>query len=541
MSNELESARVRWLVLGAFSQAPSGERFHLEPGTLDKAFAAAELRFSVKVPDRLGAAGGERTVIVAPRSLKDLTQAALIAADPGLSALKALGEDLGSGDAAKRPTAEAALARIVEAVGDGALAAEARSALGLAAAAPAPAPAAGDAADKLFAQAEAPATGDPAKRAVTAFVASMRPGGPAPAQSSGARKLRDAIEVALYATAREVLADRALAALEGNWRGLQHLSSECPKGSGLAIEVVDAPSSGVEAVLEADPPADPSERYDAFFVVDPIDSPERLLRVARAAELALAPAVVSVSHALFGHTAAGAVAAGLEADGGHLPESFHALTADESSRWLCLALNRPVVGGDGAGQARRVALGSPSLFMAGLLSASYRVTGSFARLLGASGGWKAPATTRADVGRQTQAEIPTEAFYSINAQTRAASFGLLALGSGRDADKVMLSTMPTARTARDAFPLAAQLLCGRIVRFAQWVRDQVPEGATTDDVRTLFVEAARVFLFPSLAEGGAVFDAEVVEHEGKREVRVGAQLKAEHAGVPLQLAFGLPL
>ncbi len=541
MSHDLDSARVRWLVLGAFSQAPAGERFHLEPGTFDRAFAAAELRFSVRIADRLGPAGAERTVTVAPRSLKDLTQVAVIAADPALSALKALGDDLGSGDAQKRPTAQAALERIVAAVGDGVLAAAGRDALGLSPATPAAVPAAGDAADKLFAQAEAPATGDPARRAVSSFVASMRPAGPAPAQSSGARKLRDAIELALYATAREVLADRALALIEGNWRGLATLSAECPKGSGLAIEVVDLPSSGVEAILEADPPADPSERADAFFVVDPVDSPERLLRIARAAELALAPAVVTVSHLLFGHTTAGAVPAGLEAERGHLPEAFGALTEDESSRWLCLVLNRPVVGGDGAGPARRVALGSPALAIAWMLSASYRATGSFARLLGASGGWKAPATMRADVGRQTQAEIPTEAFYSINAQTRAASFGLLALGSGRDADKVMLSTMPTARTAKDAFPLAAQLLCGRIVRFAQWVRDQVPEGATTDDVRTLFVEAARVFLFPSLAEGGAVFDAEVMEQEGKREVRVGAQLKAEHAGVPLQLAFGLPL
>ncbi len=118
----------------------------------------------------------------------------------------------------------------------------------------------------------------------------------------------------------------------------------------------------------------------------------------------------------------------------------------------------------------------------------------------------------------------------------------MGLGSGRNSDKVALSAAHTLRGAADAVPLPAQILTGRIVRFALWVREQLPPGAGAKDIKTLFESAAQVLLFGGLQEGAGL-QATVVDDEKTktRSVRVQADVKPAYAGLPFHMEFMLPL
>ena len=95
-------------------------------------------------------------------------------------------------------------------------------------------------------------------------------------------------------------------------------------------------------------------------------------------------------------------------------------------------------------------------------------------------------------------------------------------------------------------PLPAQILTGRVVRFALWVRAQIPAGAGDEEVAALFEQAAQALLFPGSGEDaavGAALRAKVApaQASGGREVRLAVSLKAREAGVPFHFAFALPL
>jgi type VI secretion system protein ImpC len=225
-----------------------------------------------------------------------------------------------------------------------------------------------------------------------------------------------------------------------------------------------------------------------------------------------------------------------------MPEGWDELRADDSSRWLCTVANRAVVAREGVGAAKRVAFTSPGLALAAMLAASFRETRSFARILGAAGSLEAPASWELPAGRDAGTSVPTEAFFSMRTQGALAKLGVLGIGSGRNTTKLMLSEMPMMRASKDAAPLSAQILTGRIARFAQWVRSQVPSGASDAETASLFEEAAKVFLFAGLEEGQASLRAGVGKSDaGARVVEIACRLPAPLAGVPFQMAFQLPL
>jgi hypothetical protein len=91
-------------------------------------------------------------------------------------------------------------------------------------------------------------------------------------------------------------------------------------------------------------------------------------------------------------------------------------------------------------------------------------------------------------------------------------------------------------------PLPAQLLTGRIVRFALWVRDQLPAGSSAEDLSALFSQAAEVFLFGGATEVGRL-KADLVPGEGGNPlIQVEAAVRPEQAGSQrFHLAFSLPL
>lgn len=543
-------SRVRWWVAGTFTPSPSGRRFQVTPDTFAEELARAAVGLRVSVPDRLGS-GETRTVELSFPKLRSFIVAEVVAAVPELRALKALMDGLD-----KLP-AEAAVQRIEAVVGAGRLSEAVGTVLREKQVAASPkgthgvsngthaAPAAtksADLVDSIFARTEAARPEQAAKAGVDAFLRaigtrSTSPAG-APAAVAPARTL---VDEAIQATARDVFAHPLIARLESAWRGLKMLVDLCPTSSGMAVEVLDVEVAAVVEAVEQQLPVDRFERPDALFVLEPVEDVAALGRLASLGERAQLPVVVAVPPSLVGAASAAEVVTRVEEEPSGLPEAWTALRAEQSSRWLCAAQNRVVVMADGQGARRRICFTSPALGVAALLASSFRETGSFARILGKEGGVQAPSVWELPPGRDAGTSVPTEALFPIRTQTRLAGWGVLGLGSGRNSDVLQLAVAPMVYGGEHPVPLPAQLLTGRIVRFAQWVRDQLPPGAGSQEVTTLFTQAADVFLFGGAMPAGRVRGEVVPTGEGSRGVLVTALVKPEYAGMPLELGFVLPM
>ena len=543
-----EGIRVRWLVAGAFGPSPSGDRFVVTPSSFAAVLQARGLHAEAEVDDTLGADARRRFALSFP-SLKHFQTADVIAAEPTLRELLSLAQALGQGDATKRPDGAAAVERVVALVGDGKLAAALRAKLNVAV--PAAAPASGEAGgasllgDLLDTAAVAPppsAAAPTPAAAVSSFIKAMRPAGPASVAPGLGRAGRDVLEAAVYATASAILRAPAVAALESAWRSLKLMVDACPDSSGMQLEVIDVAPAGAEAALrEALPTLPEEEGPDALFVLDPVEGEDALRAFANLGYDADAPVVVSVTAALFGQSDPHAVSAKVEGEDGSLPTWWHALRDDEATRWLTAVFNRPVVRVEGNGAARRVVFGSPAAAVGAMLAASFHRTGSFANILGARGALKGLGSYELPSGRDQGMLVPTESFLSIRAQSRLNDLGVVGLGSARNSDSVVMAAACTVRGGADLVPLSAQVLTGRIVRFARWVLAQLPPGSNESEVKLLFEQAAEVFLFPAARES-AKLEAQVVAGEGgARQVVLQVSARADLAGIPFHLAFALPL
>jgi len=540
------SARVRWLVAGAVSTAPSGRRFPLTVHTFNEELARAASHVRVTVPDRLGA-GDTRTVELSFDKLRAFGLADVITHVPELRALQHLHEALSGADPLGSLTPEEAATRVATLTGPGRLpdaVAEALRAVDTPHSAAPPPPPTGsgdDLVEALLSRADA-GTPAAASRAVDAFLRAINPRvpasqAPAAAPATAPRQtVRALVEEALLLTAKDLLSAEPVARLESAWRGLKWLLDQTPASSGISVEVLDVAGPGLLEAVQGALSAEPFDRPDAVFVLDATDDTAQLARLAALGERAQLPVVAAVPASLLG-VAPAELAVALEEERERVPEAWTELRQDESSRWLCAVINRVVVASEGRGVARRVSFTSPALAAAAMLAASFRDTSAFARILGQQGGLRAPSTWEVQGGLS----IPTEHFLPIRAQARLEERGVLGLGSGRNADAVLLAAAPTVYGGGYAVPLPAQLLTGRIVRFATWVRDQLPAGAAGEDVDAIFSQAAEVFLFRGATENGQLRGELVATDSGGHGVHVTATVRPEHAGTRFQLAFTLPL
>ncbi|NJK32918.1 MAG: hypothetical protein HC927_11215, partial [Deltaproteobacteria bacterium] len=196
---------------------------------------------------------------------------------------------------------------------------------------------------------------------------------------------------------------------------------------------------------------------------------------------------------------------------------------------------------EGAGAARRSVFGQASLALVAMLASSFHHTGGFARVMGKDGALKAPGMHEIAKGREAGTTIPLAAFVSIRAQAELAELGIIGLGSGRNTDMIALSAVPMVHGSKDTVPLPAQILTGRVVRFAKWVCEQVPAGTTREQAAKLFSDAAMVFLFPGLDQGAARVDAAVVGGPEAPAIRLVATVSPALAAIPFEVGFDLPL
>lgn len=544
-TDDKTGVRVRWLVAGAFTAKPTGRRFTVSPNSFAPTLEAAALKVDATVPDRLGD-GAKRSYPVSFASLKAFQASEVIASVPALAGLSALGASLAQTDATKRPDPVTAVARVIELVGDGKLASALKAKLNVTTPAPAPAPApaaapASTTLDSLLSADSTPVAPPSAGTAVSSFLKAMRGPSTAATQPAAGRGARDVIEAEVFGTAVDILRSPEGSALESAWRGLKLLVDQCPENAGIGVEVLDVDAAGaLDAIRAALPEVPEDEAPDAIFVFDAVDDPARLQELANLGADNDIPVVAGVTSALFGQKDPHAVSARIEDDDGSLPAAWKDLRADEASRWLAVVSNRPVLRTEGTGAARRVVFGSPVAALGAMLSASYHKSGAFARIVGPQGALKAAGSYELPSGRDAGNLVPTETFYSIRAQSRLAELGIIGLGSGRNSDAIILSSMPTARRGDDVVPLSAQVLTGRVVRFARWVLAQLPPGAEEPEVKLLFEQAAAVFLFPT-AQEAARLEAQVVTQGEQRSVVLSVSARADLAGIPFHLAFGLPL
>lgn len=564
-----ESSHVHWLLLGSLSSAPNGRRFILDYDGFAETVRTADLRAKVEIGAALGAS---RSMIVEIgfEQLKQYAMKHVLASVPVLESLRKLAEDLG-GPSARRPSDDATVAKVIELIGDGPLAAELRRTFANEdlkdeppAAEPAPAPAKTDSESGLVGELlERHETRQAdTKRAVDSFITAVlaargrKPASGEPPKPSN-RRARELIETSVFGAVAAILEDPAVTQPEALWRGLQLVAKQAPRRSSkhgnMLVEVVDVAPSGIEAAMRECLDDEPMNRPDAYFCFDRIQDPERLAALASTAEDMHAPIIVGVGPGLFGTDDPESIMQVLRDakpdPTAAMPEGWAELRLDEVSRWLSVTANDVVVAAEGAGSSRRTVLGSSVFALAAMLAASYRETGGFARILGKDGSLKAPGLREIAKGRESGTSIPTAAFLSIRAQSELAELGIIGLGSGRNSDLVALSNVPTVRGSKDAVPLPAQILTGRLVRFARWVCDQVPGGQTREQIVNLFKEAATVFLFPglnstnlsNLSSGGAELHAGVIDIDGKPVIRLVANVHPRLAGIPFEVGFDLPL
>lgn len=329
------------------------------------------------------------------------------------------------------------------------------------------------------------------------------------------------IDEALFGTARDILQQPVFARLESAWRGVQWLHEHCPDDAGMDIEVLDVGPDRLLDALTTELDVRAIQRPDACFILEPITDVGTLQRLAALGEQAWLPMVVAVPPAL---PEMGA-------------DAWARLRREEASRWLCAVANPVVAMAEQHGPVRRECFTSPALAMAALLSASFRDTGTFARLVGPGSGTRAPAVWQPRAG----STVGTEASLSLREQERLAAQGVSGVSGWWDSDAVSLAAAPTVYGGRDAVPLPAQLLTGRLVRLAQEIAELLPPNASTEAVSALFSRAAERFLATG-RPGLCRLDGRVVSlGSGERGVQVRAALKPELAGTYVQLDLSLPL
>jgi hypothetical protein len=291
----------------------------------------------------------------------------------------------------------------------------------------------------------------------------------------------------------------------------------------MDIEVLDlAPHQLVEGLTRSlDVP--PLQRPDACFILEANADVDLLRQLAALGEETWLPMVVAVPN---------------EKTEPLPEEAWNQLRTEETSRWLCAALNPVVMMAEQQGEVRRECFTSPTLAVASLLAASFRDTRTFARLVGPGSGIRAPAVWRP----QATSTLATEVCLSLREQERLAARGLLGVTGGWDSSSVLLARAPTVYGGRDATPLPAQMLTGRIVRLAQELTERLPAGTSPDRVTAAFSQAAEAFLSTGTARGGCQLHGQVVPTgNGERAVHVRASVRPELAGTHLQLEFTLPL
>lgn len=532
MAAEVEDragAQVHWLVAGQFGLGARGKTLRLTRADFNEALS--ERGISVKADvDGL-------SIELKVDSLKKLTLKHVVGAVPELTDLAAKADQVAK---LKSPTVD----DLRGIVGDGPLLEKMKAIVEPDAVSEAGegGEVSGDT-DAIFEKAEV--AKPTAKSAISAFVKATSSS--KPKSRPVARQLRDLAEEHVWGMARAVLDAPSVRAVEEAWRGLRFLVTQCPKAAKMEVVLLETDAEHLLEDLAGRDRGDDVDEPECVFVPQELDSTETLAEIAAFAEGELIPVVVGVAPSLFGRDDPQALPEAFEAleraSNDEVPDwatAWDELRMQESTRWLCAVANRIALHTEGKGVAERMVFGSGVWGVAALLAGSYASTGGFARIFGKVGALSAPASHTIREGRYADTAAPTEAFYAIQPAEVLAKNGVLGVSSARNSDQIVLAKAPCVRGAKDVVPLPAQILTGRVVRFASWVKPQLPEGCNSKTANEIFEAAAGVFLFPGQQQAARVAAA-VTNIEGEAHVVVQAKANPQIASVPFEIAFPLPL
>lgn len=526
---------LRWLLAAPLTAKPTGRVIPLVD-------ALDQLALSVVVD--LGpaiGADGPRPTAVQFAKLRSFNRAGVIASAPIVNNLNALADRIAA--SSKPPSGTDVLSAVAKLVGVGPLHAEISAIYaGKPATTPAPAStpaapvpsdsqsAAPDLMDELLAKAPAPATPVASEtRSAMILDALVRTSGPKQnaSEADNTRAARERIAAAAARAADVALADPAVRAREALWRDLKLVHEQCANRDGFSASVLDADFVTVAQYLAQLTEDDPMARPDVVFLAGTADVSE-LAVLAEQASDAMVPVVVSLPASVLG---SGDLNTLSELAAKDVSPAWTDLREDANTRWLAAVTNAVVH----VREPGRTVHGDPALTLAAMIAASHRDTGGLASLARA-GAFKSPLIA-GPVGED--APPPTETLALLKTQGRLGNHGLIALGSPRTGESIVVAACPVVNSAEDTGSLPAQILTGRIVRFALWVRAQIPPGTPAQAVQRLFSDAASISLLPGLTRDEAAFSA-IVDAEN-RQVVITARVHPAIAGAPLEIHFGLPI
>jgi type VI secretion system protein ImpC len=527
--SSFSSPRLRFLVAGPLSPRPSGRRGRLVLAELAERLTQSALALEVDVGPALGAANPVKLKAKFSR-FRDFSAAELV--QQGLGELHRLRERLVAPSG--RPRSDELLAVIARIAGRGPLHAELAACFAPPPEKPAD-PTGGDLVEELLARGSS--SRSEASSAIDAVVRGVVQSTPAGAAAEPARAAHAVLSAALSRAALAVLADPGVRAAEVRWRALRLFLGQCPRDQDLAVDLLDVDAAGLPAALAELGDLDPLARPDAIFLLDPVATLAEAEALAEVAADLHAPVVAELSPAALGCAGAAELARRVE-DDLDLGDEFNALRDNPASRWLALAVNGPVLVNETTAAGERVVSGGAALTVAALLATSLRLGGTFARF-GRDADLRAPGTCSFKHG-QEDIPIGTGEPLSATAQLALASRGLVAVGGPQQSDLLTLAACPIVHRSEDATSLPGQLLAGRTVRFALWVRERVPAGASAEEAANTVTHAAALMLLPGTPIRPR-FGAALAKTDSGAELKIAASYPAALTGAPVTLSFALPL
>lgn len=499
-----EAPTARLLIVARLGQTPNGEFWPVIADEFRGEFGRAFQDAAVPIYDESGV-GSARRVLLALKGFSDLSAERVIDADPILARLMRL--------ASSPPDtrAETWLAELETAVGDGKLLRRCRAALKRETE-PGP-PSNGFSVDDIL---EGTPVKGPASRAVDAFVGAMRDAPKTKRVRAGSdiSRVQAMVKTAVLEAVMKGLAAPELSRLEATWRALRWVMEGAPRKSGLRLEVLDAgPKEALRLLAQGSPP-DGLEGPDVVAFADGVRDVETLSAIA---EFGASRSVLCLANDP------------REPSNEHLVE----IRKTDAARWLSLIRGEVVVREEEHEGCRRWLFAPGVWALLRMLAESYAKTGSFARIVGERGSVQSPGVCRVTLG-STDVSIPTREFTSASVQAGLAEEGIIALGSRRNSDRIVLSAEPTLSSAEDAVSLPAQIWAGRLVRFSTWAARELG-GLRAGEFSRQFQQAAEVHLHPRI--GGVRVMADVVR--GSLVVR--GEFSPGVTLVPMQLELSLPL
>lgn len=503
------SARLHWLVVGDFGSSAGPAVFGVRRSEFSRVLEERAPAVVVSAAEE-----GASPVEVHWTSLGQLRLSALVQRLPVAARLSALAESLRAG---RTPDADALAKELAEDLSLPSLAGRVRELLEQDAAAASERP--GTSSD-----------GSGPGRAIDAFVRSSRSGAPA-VRRRATRKVSELLEDEAMLQAARIAASPQLQRVEGAWRGLWHVLQQAPDD--VLVEVHEAREPALQVLREREEEPE-FDQPDAVFVLDPVTDLDALRELGAWAEGRLHPCVVASEPSLWGADSVEALGRAVEEPSAlEGLEAWQSLRTEEAARWLSVVVNPMLAFTEGAGAGRRHVWASPVWALAAMLTASHARHGVLGRILGREAQVAAPAVTTLDSG----VAAPSRELVPLRTQARLAALGVAAVGSARNTDKLVLGACPTVYGGPEAVPLPAQVVTGRIVRFARWIAEELPADIDAEELAQSFSDASRALLFPGQERAARV----MAEPGQPGYVHVEAKVSASVAATTLELAFDLPL